>query len=705
MSFSQNNNNKLPSNLPQLQNLIKRDPESYHEEFCRQYAVYEATKAIFEQSPSLNNSSLHELVMFFSQIAHCYTDDLKDFPEDLVSILERHGSSLHPSMRFVFVKALVLLRNKNLLSPTALLSLFFRLLQSQDKNLRKFLKDHIITDIKNINSKGKNMKLNKELQNFMFEMLKDNHAVAIKTSLDVMIDLYKKQVWNDAKTVNIIASACFSKITKVMVAAVKFFVSVDDELDESSDSESEDDMPSLQQVRLAARVNKKKTKNIKKEEKVKKALKNKQKKNKQKAQFDFSAIHLIHDPQNLAEKLYRKLEKMNERFEVKLLVMNFISRLVGIHELYLPNFYAYLQRFLFVKQRDVTKIMTYVAQAAHPLVPPDDLEPVLKTLANNFVTERYSGEVMAMGLNAIRELCARNPYCMDEDLLQDLVGYKSHKDKSVVMASRSLITVFREKNPQLLAKKDRGAPTELSKETQLRRFGEIQAKDFIPGAEVLTFKMPEKPKKRRDVDDDDDEDEWEDLSDSEEESDEEKQKQAKKENNPQDNEERIYTKREAIQEVMKMTPEERAEKAKDILTTRLLTDEDFARIAAAQAAKQVERYSSSRKRSKKRKLQEEEETTENSDIVRLSSIEMVHKKRCHDRDARTLSVLEGREGREKFGSRKGRMNPFASTTNKEKGKSKSYMMMKHKIRSGKQKLSFRERQIKLRNGLLKAKLS
>ena len=43
------------------------------------------------------------------------------------------------------------------------------------------------------------------------------------------------------------------------------------------------------------------------------------------------------------------------------------------------------------------------------MVPPDCLEPVLKAIINNFVTERNSSEVMAVGLNAVRELCAR--YC------------------------------------------------------------------------------------------------------------------------------------------------------------------------------------------------------------------------------------------------------------------------------------------------------
>lgn len=59
-----------------------------------------------------------------------------------------------------FCKGLTVLRNKNQLAPTDLLSLFFNLLRCQDKNLRTFLETHIISDIKNLNSKHKNAKLN-----------------------------------------------------------------------------------------------------------------------------------------------------------------------------------------------------------------------------------------------------------------------------------------------------------------------------------------------------------------------------------------------------------------------------------------------------------------------------------------------------------------------------------------------------------------
>ena len=80
-----------------------------------------------------------------------------------------------------------------------------------------------MNDIKNINAKGKDQKLNSELQNFMYSMLKDSATIAAKTSLDVMATLYRKNVWRDAKTVNVIATGCFSKETKILVAATKFF--------------------------------------------------------------------------------------------------------------------------------------------------------------------------------------------------------------------------------------------------------------------------------------------------------------------------------------------------------------------------------------------------------------------------------------------------------------------------------------------------
>ena len=63
-------------------------------------------------------------------------------------------------------------------------------------------------------------------------------------------------------------------------------------------------------------------------------------------------------------------------------------------------------------------MLQYAAQASHELIPPETLEPVVKSIVNNFVTERNSGEVMAIGLNAMREIARRCPLVLGEDLLQ-----------------------------------------------------------------------------------------------------------------------------------------------------------------------------------------------------------------------------------------------------------------------------------------------
>lgn len=58
-------------------------------------------------------------------------------------------------------------------------------------------------------------------------------------------------------------------------------------------------------------------------------------------------------------------------------------------------------------------------------------------------------------LNAIRELCSRAPLVMTEDLLRDLAQYKNYRERSVMMAAKSLIHVYRCSMPHLLHKKDR----------------------------------------------------------------------------------------------------------------------------------------------------------------------------------------------------------------------------------------------------------
>ncbi|EAT39338.1 AAEL008852-PA, partial [Aedes aegypti] len=661
-------------------------------------------------------------------------------------LLKTHSTTLDPEMRNTFCRALILLRNKNLYL-TGLAGTVFQLLRCPDKALRKFLENHIITDIKNMNAKQKDMKLNSTLQNFMYTMLKDANPKAAKMSIDIMIELYKKRIWNDAKTVNVIATVgCFSKVTKVMVASLKFFLGTDEE-EEKSDEDSDKEVD-LKGAMMAARVNKKTKKRKKQLEAAKKLYNQAQKKKSKAVSFNFSAVHLIHNPQGMAENLFKQLQDGNERFEVKLMHLDVISRLIGIHELFLFSFYPYITRFIQPHQRQVTRILQFAAQASHELVPPELIEPVIKTLVNNFVSERNSSDVMAIGLNACREICVRCPLAMNEDLLRDLTMYKNYKEKSVMMAAKSLILLYREQMPTLLAKKDRGRPTEASVEIKPKKYGEVQAMDHIPGTEALLNAAPalevdeeededgsdsdgnwvdvdsddeviEEKKKGitmikkskpdeeasdEEEEDEDDDGEWEtdseggseDIEDEEEDDEDEPEEEVEEKPEPS---RKNANKKQAKKRSSNSTsiPAEQVASAGTTLTskeavqelalTKIFTDADFQRIEQEQIKKKMTHNS------RKRQLEKEK-----SEFVKLDDIELIYKKRKTDKEARIESMKKGREGREKFGYKDNRHDPFCSKTNTEKRKNKNFNMIRHKAR-GKVKKSFREKQLALRKHL------
>uniref|UniRef100_A0A8D1SYE2 Protein SDA1 n=1 Tax=Sus scrofa TaxID=9823 RepID=A0A8D1SYE2_PIG len=636
--MSSRNNNKLPSNLPQLQNLIKRDPPAYIEEFLQQYNHYKSNVEIFKLQPNKPSKELAELVMFMAQIGHCYPEHLSNFPQELKDLLSYNHTVLDPDLRMTFCKALILLRNKNLINPSSLLELFFELLRCHDKLLRKTLYTHIVTDIKNINAKHKNNKVNIVLQNFMYTMLRDSNATAAKISLDVMIELYRRNI---------------------------------------------DDTPTARDLLVQYATGKKSSKNKKKLEKAMKVLK-KQKKKKKPEVFNFSAIHLIHDPQDFAEKLLKQLESSKERFEVKMMLMNLISRLVGIHELFLFNFYPFVQRFLQPHQREVTKILLFAAQASHHLVPPEIIQSLLMTVANNFVTDKNSGEVMTVGINAIKEITARCPLAMTEELLQDLAQYKTHKDKNVMMSARTLIQLFRTLNPQMLQKKFRGKPTEASLEARVQEYGELDAKDYIPGAEILEVEKEENAEEDGDgwestslSDEADSDGEWVDVHHS---SDEEQKEISEKLNS--------------------MPLEERKAKAAAVSTSRVLSQEDFQKIRMAQMRKELDAAPGKAQKRKYVEIDSDEEPR--GELLSLRDIERLHKKPKSDKETRLATAMAGKTDRKEFVRKKTKMNPFSSSTNKEKKKQKNFMMMRysHNVRS-KNKRSFREKQLALRDALLK----
>lgn len=288
---------------------------------------------------------------------------------------------------------------------------------------------------------------------------------------------------------------------KIIVGGVRFFLGGDKEREELEDESSDEDDVDLGKIKHQIGINKKTKKKARQMEHAMATVKRKERRKKQPHPLNFSAFHLLHDPQGFAETLFSKHlqnSKSKLNLEQKLLVLQLVSRLVGLHKLTIMSLYSYFIKYLTPRQPSVTSFLASLAQATHNLVPPDVLEPLVQKIANEFVSEAAAAEVASAGLNAIREICVRQPLAMNDTLLQDLVMYRKSKDKGVMMAAKRLLGLYRDIAPDMLKKRDRGKEATLglrSGERKEQRFGE-EAIGYIEGLELLEkWKEEEKQKK------------------------------------------------------------------------------------------------------------------------------------------------------------------------------------------------------------------
>ena len=382
-------------------------------------------------------------------------------------------------------------------------TLFPILISTPSKNLRTLLFQKILSDLRTSNANATNHRLNRTIQSVLFTLVSsDPESAKGLWAVKITRELWKRQIWSDSKAVEIMKEASLADNEKVVVGAVYFFLGGDKEREELEDESSDEEAVDIGRLKHQMGINKKSTKKARAVDHAIATIKKKERKKKQPHPLNFSAFHLLHDPQGFAEALFSKhLQKTKSKLhlEQKLLVLQLVSRLVGLHKLTILSIYSYFLKYLTPRQPSVTSFLASLAQASHSLVPPDVLEPLIQKIANEFVSEAAAAEVASAGLNAIREICARQPLAMNDTLLQDLVMYKKSKDKGVMMAAKGLMGLYREVGADMLKKRDRGKAAAMglrSGERKDQRFGE-EIGGEIEGIELLEeWKEEERRRKR-----------------------------------------------------------------------------------------------------------------------------------------------------------------------------------------------------------------
>ncbi|KAG2061348.1 SDA1-domain-containing protein [Suillus hirtellus] len=735
----------LTSNLPQLQNLIKRDPVSYKEEFLQQWNHYDSIRQIFQINPDEQAQHFRELVSFISQVAQCYPKETKDFPSHLSTLLLENYGTITPDTRKTLVQNLVMLRNKDVITSIELLKSLFPLLpRTTSSTLRAFIRKTILSDIRTANLRTKNHKLNRAVQAMLFTMVErgmDAEVVGDKGKLrsagptsdttanngeDAMWaviltkELWRKGIWTDAKPVSIVALGCFHPVMKVQSASIHFFLGSDDEKEDSDDED--DEGPDVRALHHRREVNKKRRGDDKKLQKQLNAAKKKKYNKNAPTTPNFPALQLLNDPQTFAEKLYDNLSRYDKRFslEHKILIMQLLSRVMGAHKLCVLSFYTYIVKYLTYHQLRVPSILVALAQSVHDLTPPDALTPVVQKLAAEFVHPGVGSEVIAAGINSIREVCRRQPWAMEEDLLGDLIEYRRSRDQAVTAAARGLLQLYREVNPGMLKRRERGkdASIGMNKGGQPLPFG--HSADAAVDIEGLMKLREEEMGSSNNDGEDDEAAAWEGW-DVETDSDSESESEGWIDVDSEGDDVEVSDSEDERESAPKPPGEADAgidpnpNRISTLATTKILTPADFAllndlRIQAA--TKAIESGGGSKAKRKLEALEANKRAMQTgpSDGTFISENDILgpRKKAKADYAERIASIEKGREGREKYGSLKGKKNKESpsSSTNREKARNKPIMMiLSSGAVRGKKKASLREKQQKLRAHIERAKKS
>ncbi|KAK4142034.1 uncharacterized protein C8A04DRAFT_13587 [Dichotomopilus funicola] len=703
---------KIEADLVNLQYKIRRDPRSYAQEFHDQWLAYDAQRQIFISSPATVSSEdakkFHDLVDLVAHVADLYPELTAPYPDHLKELLNQHHATLDKELREKIVGSLVLLRRKDVIDSTSLLTTLFPILIStSSKTLRSLLYTKIISDLRESNSKTTNHRLNRTIQTVLHNLVtSDRTSTKGMWATRITRELWRRQIWTDARPCDVMKEACLSDNEKVVVGGVRFFLGGDKEREELEDESSDEDID-IKKVKHQGVINKKTKKRQKAYEKAVDKIKRNERKKHAPHPLNFSALHLIHDPQGFAEQLFQKhLQNNKNKFtlENKLLILQLVTRLVGLHKLTIISLYSWFVRYLTPKQLNVTSFLASLAQATHNLVPPDVLEPLVVKIANEFVSEASAAEVASAGINAIREVALRQPLCMTETLLQDLVMYQKSKDKGVVMAAKGLQSLYREVYPELLQKKFRGKQATMglrTGEVKQRQFGE-EEQGGIEGIELLEkYKEEQKRRKREEAlengdaekKDDDSEDDgfnsddwevgstdsessggWIDVSSDE---DDEPAKKKRRKQGDADDE---------APELVDTSAHPEASAEADLIsklaTTSILTPADLAKLEELRREAKVEKALGRTSKRKKELIDKHIEDGVTADDIELPA--QLGKKTT--KEERVALAREGKPGREEHKStqaiRRAKKDAEGkSTTNKEKARKKNFMMTIGKARA------------------------
>nr|PVC53794.1 hypothetical protein MACL_00003481 [Theileria orientalis] len=416
-----------------LENKIKKDPDANCDFFKQKWNEFVTLYEIIKLTPQVYNTEFVKLLQFITNtIAHYNkssdVDKLTYNPSSsdqnsssadeagsiadgrwlclkLIELIKEFRRVMDGKMTRMVIKSTFTLRTKRQIDLETILVEWLDLLDLNDREQRKKLYNYIVKDLALLSAKSKNRQSVKRLQQLLFEKVHKSTNLNIRLlSCCIIIELYRRNVWNDLFTLNQLCELCKAQNPKIALSAIYFLLSTKNHYHVTFEAASTDAQGSA---------------NAEAPQPVDPPV-----------SHSLSHILDLYEPFKLVETLLDRCAKNHFQYQHKLVALKLAAVVINKHKLTIPSFYSYLSKYLHHKQPLVTRVLLVFVISVYSGLDAALVEPLARKVVDDFVAHDRSDDMITIGVNTIREICNKLPEVLSEDTLNYLVEFKNYKSKT-----------------------------------------------------------------------------------------------------------------------------------------------------------------------------------------------------------------------------------------------------------------------------------
>ncbi|GFE55790.1 mystery 45A [Babesia ovis] len=380
----------------------------------------------------------------------------------LIDFIKNHRKGLNGKMLRQMLSTSFLLRSKRMVDIFSILPEWLALLDLDERDSRKRLFVFIVRDLTIMSQQMKDIRVTKAVQRLFYDYLRAKSVQVQLLTCCICVEMHKRRLWRDENTVNNIAQCALASNLKLVLAGAHFLLGTRNHFDVAFEAleDLEEEIAALENLNkqqsrgdIGAHVKKsdgRQNRLSRSKKRVAKQLERRKRRLELCAVREFAAIDELHDPQKFTERLFERCRNKDVTYGAKLILLQLVSILIARHHLLIPSFYGFVLKYINHKQKLVTRILAISAQAVHVDLTSDLIEPLIRQVMDQFVSEDRTNEVITAGINTLREIASRAPLLFPKDMISQVVDFRNIKNKAVSMATKSFINLYREQAPELL---------------------------------------------------------------------------------------------------------------------------------------------------------------------------------------------------------------------------------------------------------------